>query len=246
MDSIVPKIHDSEAAIALESLNMYKESFIKNSRKLREQITVNEKDLDQKQIDHENEEIKTTKINNEKNLIFEFESIVESETKTLKSFINRIEQETLNEILNPTKSFYLNINNQIEKFIYEINKFPHDHEKYIKDVHSRYDKNENRVLNLQQEIELLKNTIKSSEDNLRIIESKLSALKDFENNIISSMKESLANDRGGGYTELANKIHKFIIKLTNKDTVVLTLCTRCHGIGQCLACDNTGYRTITD
>ena len=60
MNSIVPKIHDSEAAIALESLNMYKESFIKNSRKLREQITANEKDLDQKQIDHENEEIKTT------------------------------------------------------------------------------------------------------------------------------------------------------------------------------------------
>ena len=48
MNSIVPKIHDSEAAIALESLNMYKERFIKNSRELREQITVNEKDLDQK------------------------------------------------------------------------------------------------------------------------------------------------------------------------------------------------------
>ena len=44
---------DSEAAIALESLNRYKENFIKNSRKLREQITANEKDLDQKQIDHE-------------------------------------------------------------------------------------------------------------------------------------------------------------------------------------------------
>ena len=86
MNSIVPKIHDSEAAIALESLNMYKESFIKNSRKLREQITANEKDLDQKQIDHENEEIKTTKINKEKNLIFEFESFVDSETKTLKSY----------------------------------------------------------------------------------------------------------------------------------------------------------------
>ena len=60
MNSIVPKIHDSEADIPLEILKMYKESFIKNSRKLREQINANEKDLDQKQIDHENEEIKTT------------------------------------------------------------------------------------------------------------------------------------------------------------------------------------------
>ena len=236
---------DSEAAIALESLNRYKENFIKNSRKLREQITANEKDLDQKQIDHENEETKTTKINKEKNLIFEFESFVDSETKTLKSFINRIEQKTLNGIPNPTKSFYLNINNQIEKFIYEINKFPHDHEKYIKDAHSRYDKNEKRVLDLQKEIKLLESTIKYSEENLRINKSKLSTIKDFENNIISSMNESIENDRGGGYTELANKIHKFIIALTSRDTVVLTICTRCHGIGQCLACDNTGFKTIT-
>ena len=246
MNSIVPKIHDSEAAIAFESLKMYKERFIKESRKLSEQITANKKDLEQKQIDHENEEIKTTKINKEKNLIFEFESFVDSETKTLKSFINRIEQKTLNGIPNPTKSFYLNINNQIEKFIYEINKFPRDHEEYKNDAHSKSDKNENRVQILQQEINLLKNTIKSSEDNLRIIESKLSTLKDFKNNIISSMKESLENDRGGGYTELANKIHKFIIQLTNRNTVALTLCTKCHGIGQCLACDNTGYKTIKD
>ena len=245
MNSIVPKIHDSEADIALESLKMYKDSFINNSAKFREKITSNQIILDQKRIDQENEEIKKDKINNEKNLIIEFESIVESETKTLKTFINKFEQNTLLEIPNHIKKYYININNQIEKFISELNNFPDGHEKYKNVTHSGYDEIENRVRNIKQEIGSLKSEITSDENNLRIVESKLSTLKDFENKIGGSMKEILENDRDGGYKEIANKIHKFIIKITNNEKTVLTLCRKCHGNGQCLACDNSGYITVT-
>ncbi len=241
MNSIEAEIRDSEAAIPFKSLKMYEENFNKNYQKLREQITADKMNFDQKQRHREHEETIINKRIKEKNLISEFESFVENETKTLKSFINKIEQKSLNEIPHTTKIYYTNIKKIIEKFIYEINKRPYDHEKNIKDAHSSYDKNQNMNINLQQEISLLKSAIKHNEENLRIIGSKLTTLKNFEKNLVRSMKESKYNGRGVDYTEIGNEILKFIIGQNKKDKGVLTLCKRCHGNGQCLACDSTGW-----
>lgn len=242
-DGTIIEFNDSDAGIAFESLKNHEKYLEKSSAELIKDINANNNDLIQKQNNKDKYEKMKFKFNEEINVIGEYEKMVSSETNSLNSFINRNELKQLEISNNPTKKFFHNINQQITKFIHEINQYPKEYEKYKQDSHSRYSKIVEDISIIQREINILKNEKESNEEKNRIIKTKLTAIKDFEKNILNPTKLRLSQLETGqsiGYTKLANKTHAFMTKLTNKDEGFLVPHKNCHGEG-CLGCDNTGY-----